>query len=148
MCTRYDHSRLLWSALAAWTMTLGAASALWADDAMDEFLVRARQSRQEHRAATDEFIRGLDLTNAQARQLLTLIDEGFSRVSVNEEAFQEHNARLDEEASGLAFITDKGSVEKNYYVDGAGRLLVNTPFETRDLYPMMARPDRDEVEFC
>lgn len=79
--------------------------------------------------------------------LLTLIDEGFSRVAVNEEAFREHNARLDEEASGLAFITDKGSVAKNYYVDAAGRLLVNTPFETRDLYPMMARPDRAEVEF-
>lgn len=79
--------------------------------------------------------------------LLALVDEDCSRVAVTERAFKEHNARLDEEASGLAFITDKGSVEKNYYVDAAGRLLVNTPFETRDLYPMMARPDRDEVEF-
>lgn len=79
--------------------------------------------------------------------LLTLIDEGRSRVAVTEHAFKEHNARLDEEASGLAFITDKGSVEKNYYVTAAGRLLVNTPFETADLYAMMAKPDRDEVEF-
>ena len=56
-------------------------------------------------------------------------------------------ARLDEEASGLAFITDKGSVAKNYYVNAAGRLLVNTPFETADLYSMMKQPNREEVEF-
>lgn len=79
--------------------------------------------------------------------LMTLVDEGLARVAVTEKAFQNHNECLDEEASGLAFLTDTGSVKKNYYVDAGGRLLVNTPFETRDLYPMMAKPDRDEVEF-
>lgn len=79
--------------------------------------------------------------------LMTLIDEGHSRVAVTEGAFTEHNARIDEEASGLAFITDTGSVAKNYYVNAAGRLLVNTPFETAELYAMMKQPDRDEVEF-
>ena len=79
--------------------------------------------------------------------LMTLIAEGQSRVAVTEGAFMDHNARLDQEASGLAFITDTGSVEKNYYVNAAGRLLVNTPFETAELYEMMKQPDRDEVEF-
>ena len=55
--------------------------------------------------------------------------------------------RLDAEASGMAFLTDSGSVERNYYVDGSGRLLVNTPFEVADLYPMMEGPDTEELEF-
>ena len=48
---------------------------------------------------------------------------------------------------GNGGLTDSGSVEKNYYVDGSGRLLVNTPFEVADLYPMMERPDPEELEF-
>ena len=43
-------------------------------------------------------------------------------------------------AAGLA-------VEKNYYVDSAGRLLVNTPYETAELYAMQKAPNRDELEF-
>ena len=72
---------------------------------------------------------------------------GYSKVAVSESAFEEYNARLDLEASGLAFITDKGSVERNYYVDASGRVLVNTPFETADLYAMMKTLNRDEIEF-
>ncbi len=81
------------------------------------------------------------------RCLLTLIEGGYSRFAVTEPAFKEHNARLDAEASGLAFITDTRSVEKNYYVDASGRLLVNTPFETAELHAMMKAPNRDDVEF-
>ncbi len=77
-------------------MTLGAASTLWADDVMDEFLIRARQSRQEHRSATDEFIRSLDLTEAQARRLLTLLDEA---AELHVEAY-EAQAEIQPEISG------------------------------------------------
>ena len=79
--------------------------------------------------------------------LTTMIEGGYSTVAVSESAFEQYNARLDIEASGLAFITDKGSVERNYYVDASGRVLVNTPFETADLYAMMKTPNRDEIEF-
>jgi 4-hydroxyacetophenone monooxygenase len=81
------------------------------------------------------------------RCLITLIEGGYSKVAVSESAFEEYNARLDLEASGLAFITDKRSVERNYYVDASGRVLVNTPFETADLYAMMKTLNRDEIEF-
>ena len=82
-----------------------------------------------------------------AQCLCTMFEEGHARVRVTDEAFRAFNERLDAMASTLAFVRDEGSVEKNYYVDAAGRLLVNTPFETADLYPMMETPDRDEVVF-
>ena len=82
-----------------------------------------------------------------AQCLCRMFETGASRVAVREDAFRSFNERLDAEAQGLAFITDTGSVEKNYYVDASGRLLVNTPFETAQLYPMMKAPDPDEVEF-
>ena len=82
-----------------------------------------------------------------AQCLTTMLEEGHSKVAVREPAFKEHNAALDKQALGLAFITDTGSVEKNYYVNSEGRLLVNTPFETAELYAMMKEPNRDDVEF-
>lgn len=82
-----------------------------------------------------------------AQCLCRMFEEGHSKVSVREDAFLAFNEKLDAEASGMAFLTDSGSVEKNYYVDGSGRLLVNTPFEVADLYPMMERPDPEELEF-
>ena len=82
-----------------------------------------------------------------AQCLCRMFEEGHAKVSVREDAFLAFNEKLDAEASGLAFLTDSGSVEKNYYVDGSGRLLVNTPFEVADLYPMMERPDPEELEF-
>ncbi|MEM9175507.1 MAG: NAD(P)/FAD-dependent oxidoreductase [Myxococcota bacterium] len=90
----------------------------------------------------------MQIWSAYAAQCLCrMFAEGHTKVGVKEEAFLEFNRKLDEEASGMAFLTDSGSVEKNYYVDGSGRLLVNTPFEVADLYPLMARPDPDELDF-
>ena len=46
----------------------------------------------------------------------------------------------------MAFVTDRGSVGRNYYVNALGRLQVNTPFETADLYAMQKAPDFDDFE--
>ena len=68
-------------------------------------------------------------------------------MSVGEAAHREFNERLDAEADGMAFVTDTGSVKRNYYVNSDGRLQVNTPFETADLYAMQKSPDFSELEF-
>jgi len=47
----------------------------------------------------------------------------------------------------MAFVTDKGSVERNYYLNASGRLQVNTPFETADLYAMQKAPSLDDLAF-
>ncbi len=66
---------------------------------------------------------------------------------MKEEAFESYNADLDAVGAELAFIKDTNSVERNYYVDGEGRLVVNTPYETAELYAMMKAPKREELEF-
>ena len=51
------------------------------------------------------------------------------------------------ETSGRVFITDTGSVERNYELNNGGRLCVHTPFETAELYAMRKVPNRKHVEF-
>ncbi len=82
-----------------------------------------------------------------AQCLDTMFEEGHARVGVREEAFRKYNADLDAFGSELAFIKDTGSVERNYYVDDDGRLVVNTPYETAELYAMMRTPKRDDLVF-
>ncbi len=79
--------------------------------------------------------------------LVEMFEGGHSAVSVTESAFEAFNKRLDAEASGMAFVTDKGSAERNYYLNSSGRLQVNTPFETADLYAMQKAPDFDDLVF-
>ena len=82
-----------------------------------------------------------------AQCLDTMFEEGHAHVAVSESAFEAYNADCDAVGAELAFIKDTRSVERNYYVDKDGRLLVNTPYETAELYAMMKEPKRDELEF-
>jgi len=83
-----------------------------------------------------------------AQCLTAMIEGGHRTVAVTEAAFEAFNARQDAEASGMAFVTDKGSVKRNYYLNASGRLQVNTPFETADLYAMQKAPKLDDLEFA
>jgi 4-hydroxyacetophenone monooxygenase len=83
-----------------------------------------------------------------AQCLHTMFEEGHARVAVKENAFDAYNSHLDAVGSELAFLKDTRSVERNYYVDAEeGRLVVNTPHETAELYAMQKAPNRDELEF-
>lgn len=44
-------------------------------------------------------------------------------------------------------MEDEGSVERNYYVNESGRLQLNTPLETGDLYEMSKVPRREGLAF-
>lgn len=81
-----------------------------------------------------------------AQCLELMFDQGASSVAVSEVAFKDFNQRLDAEAAGMAFVTDTASVDKNYYVNEQGRLQLNTPFETADLYSMQKAPDPADLE--
>ena len=82
-----------------------------------------------------------------AQCLDTMFEEGHTQVEVKRRAFEEYNEELDAVGAELAFIKDVGSVERNYYVDAEGRLVVNTPYETAELYAMLKAPKLDELEF-
>ena len=82
-----------------------------------------------------------------AQCMLSMLERGGKSVVVTEKAFWDFNHKLDDEASGMSFTHDKNSVERNYYVNDKGRLQVNTPFETADLWTMQKAPEFDELEF-
>ena len=79
--------------------------------------------------------------------LVGLFEGNHSSVEVTREAYEAFNQRLDEEASRLAFVTDKASSEKNYYVNASGRLQANSPFETADLYAMQKAPMPADLDY-
>jgi 4-hydroxyacetophenone monooxygenase len=81
-----------------------------------------------------------------AQCLELMFERGGTSVEVTEPAFKDFNRRLDAEAAGMAFLTDTASVDKNYYVNAHGRLQLNTPFETGDLYAMQKAPDPNDLE--
>ncbi len=82
-----------------------------------------------------------------AQCLHAMFEGGHAKVAVDEDAFEAHNADLDAVASELAFLKDTRSVDRNYYVGADRRLVVNTPYETAELYAMMKEPKLDELEF-
>ena len=47
----------------------------------------------------------------------------------------------------MAFGKDTGSAARNYYLNASGRLQVNSPFETADLYAMQKAPDFRDFTF-
>ena len=71
-----------------------------------------------------------------------------SMICVTESSFEKFNARLDAEAAAMAFDKDEGSAAKNYYLNAKGRLQVNTPFETADLYALQKAPDFGDFELA
>jgi 4-hydroxyacetophenone monooxygenase len=81
-----------------------------------------------------------------AQCLEAMLEGGHRTIEVRERAYEDFNRRLDEEASGMSFTADTNSVAKNYYVNAHGRLQVNTPFETADLWAMFERPDLRDFE--
>tara|TARA_B110000444_G_scaffold257290_1_gene295396 strand:- start:126 stop:2006 length:1881 start_codon:yes stop_codon:yes gene_type:complete len=81
-----------------------------------------------------------------AQCLEKLVEEGCSSVEVSETAFKDHNQALDNEAGVMAIVTDSSSV-RNYYVNEDGRMQVNSPFETADLWAMQKTPNFDEINF-
>jgi len=83
-----------------------------------------------------------------AQCLVAMFERGSASVSVTESAFAAFNERLDAEAAGMAFGADPGSAGKNYYLNAHGRLQVNTPFETADLYALQKAPDFDDLELA
>ncbi len=81
-----------------------------------------------------------------AQCLEKLIEDGHSSVEVSEAAFEAHNQKLDAEASVMAIVTESSSA-RNYYVNEDGRMQVNSPFETADLWTMQKAPNFDEINF-
>ncbi len=79
-------SRMVQLVCVAASVAFGlSVSAVLAEDAADEHLLRAQKTRQQHVAAIHKFVAGLDLSPGQVRRLLPLLDQAAaSCVEFNE----------------------------------------------------------------
>jgi 4-hydroxyacetophenone monooxygenase len=83
-----------------------------------------------------------------AQCLIRMIEEGYSQVQVTEDAHDRYNAALDAESKKLVMMTDKASIDKNYYVNEFGRLQVNAAFESPLFHAMSSTPDWNDLQLA
>jgi 4-hydroxyacetophenone monooxygenase len=83
-------------------------------------------------------------TKYVAQLIVDTLESGHAAVEVTSDAFESYYERLDEAASKLIWLTDTGSMERNYYVRN-GRLQVNMPFHYQLWHRMLATPDLGDM---
>ncbi len=81
-----------------------------------------------------------------ARCIMQMLETGASRVEVTNEAYEQYNIALDEEASKLLLLQDEGAPDKNYYVNEHGRLQVNAPWYGPEYHRLCTHIDWDHVK--
>lgn len=79
-----------------------------------------------------------------AQVIVDTIEHGQAAVEVTQAAFESYNERMDEAATGLIWLTDTASTDRNYYVKD-GRLQVNIPWHYQVWHEMLARPDLSDM---
>ena len=84
-----------------------------------------------------------------AQQIVKMLREGKSRVSVTDEAYERYNEALDKEASQLLLLQDEGAPEKNYYVNtktAQPRLQTSAPWYGPEFHRMCTEVDWGDIE--
>lgn len=85
--------------------------------------------------------------SAYSAKLLTrMLQEGKTRVEVEEAAFRRYNEALDVEASQLLLMQPEGAPDKNYYLNEHGRMQVNAPWYGPEYHRMCTEVDWDDIE--
>ncbi|OYX21977.1 MAG: hypothetical protein B7Z04_00950 [Rhodobacterales bacterium 32-66-9] len=83
-------------------------------------------------------------TKYVAQLIVDTIERGHAAVEVTHAAFEGYNERMDEAATGLIWLTDTQSTDRNYYVKD-GRLQVNMPWHYQVWHEMLAKPDLSDM---
>lgn len=82
-----------------------------------------------------------------AECIVGLLENGRSSMVVRQDAFEDYNDQLQEEAEKLIYLLPNAAMEKNYYVNEFGRLQTNAPWNGEKYYEMCASPDESHFEF-
>lgn len=82
-----------------------------------------------------------------AESAVKLIEDGTTRMSVREEAFQAYNEALDEASRSLIWLDEGTGKDENYYVNSSGRVQVNSPWRIQDYYEHLAHMRPEEYDF-
>ncbi len=78
-----------------------------------------------------------------ARAIIFLIEQGYRELDVKRDVFETYNEALKKETEGKVWI-DPGAIERNYYVNDAGRLQTSVPWTLDDYYDFFQRTDFTE----
>jgi len=78
-----------------------------------------------------------------AQAIVAVIERGFSKVEVRQDALENYNKILHETANQLIYITDGGSRDQNHYVNEWGKLQVNAPWEGEEYFRISSVPNLD-----
>ena len=82
-----------------------------------------------------------------AEGIVGMLENGRSSMVVRQDAFDDYNERLHEEAKKLIYLSPSTAMEKNYYVNEFGRLQMNAPWSGEKFYELCASPDESHFEF-
>ncbi|MEU4657429.1 NAD(P)/FAD-dependent oxidoreductase [Streptomyces sp. NPDC023723] len=81
-----------------------------------------------------------------AEGLVALIEGGHKYLTVRQDVFDDYNRRLDEEMLSLIWY-DKGSKDRNYYVNEFGRQQVNAPWRLEEYHRVLERFQPSDYHF-
>ncbi|MFC9790099.1 flavin-containing monooxygenase [Rhodococcus sp. NPDC127528] len=82
-----------------------------------------------------------------AEGIAGMLENGRSSMVIRQEAFDDYNDQLHEEAKKLIYLSPSTVMEKNYYVNEFGRLQMNAPWSGEKFYELCASPDESHFEY-
>jgi 4-hydroxyacetophenone monooxygenase len=74
------------------------------------------------------------------RAIIYTVERGHRELDVKKDVFESYNEALKKETEGKVWI-DPGAVERNYYVNDAGRLQTSVPWTLEDYFDFFQRTD-------
>ncbi|MFC7446541.1 flavin-containing monooxygenase [Rhodococcus daqingensis] len=82
-----------------------------------------------------------------AEGIAGMLENGRSSMVIRQDAFDDYNDQLHEEAKKLIYLSPSTVMEKNYYVNEFGRLQMNAPWSGEKFYELCASPDESHFEY-
>lgn len=81
-----------------------------------------------------------------AEAMISMLESGKGTIQVRQDAYDNFNRLVDEEARKLVYLMDDSARKRNYYLSDSGRLQVNSPFRGERLFNMLANIDLGDYE--
>lgn len=82
-----------------------------------------------------------------AEGIIGMLENGRSSMVIRQDAFDDYNDQLHEEAKKLIYLMPSSALGKNYYVNEFGRLQMNAPWNGEKYYELCESPDESHFEF-
>ncbi|MET0952818.1 MAG: hypothetical protein ABWX57_06000, partial [Aeromicrobium sp.] len=82
-----------------------------------------------------------------AESVVTMIEDGHTRMAVREDVFEDYNEKLDAASRELIWLDAGTGKDENYYVNDSGRVQVNSPWRIDDYDQWLAHMRPEDYVF-